>query len=50
MFYIWDCLFWLLEWSLNHITGLVRGVEHVLFGGERIRGGGSGGKEFQEAP
>lgn len=50
MFYIWDNLFWLLEWSLNHITGLVRGGEHVLFGGEKIRGGGSGGKEFQEAP
>lgn len=43
-------LFWLLEWSLNHITGLVRGVEHVLFGGEEIRGGGCGGEEFQEAP
>lgn len=50
VFYIWDSLFWLLEWSLNHITGLVRGVEHVLFGGEEIRVGGCGGEEFQEAP
>lgn len=42
--YICGSLFWLLEWSLNPVTGLVRGVENVLFGGEKI--GGEGWLEF----
>lgn len=48
--YICGSLFWLVEWSLNHITGLVIGAEHVLFGEEKIGGGGGGWQGFPGGP